>query len=585
MISKNSLKSWRPRFTVAALLATCVMSSAFADDPQLQQVQQQINELEKRLQEMKAQMDQIQQKNHDIESKNQQLESQNQRLSAKNQSIEKQAQDLNSQHMVISDQFKQIQDQWSQIPTSEKNLSGTVLNGVNLTFGGYLAEENALRSRSVQADINTPFSKIPFNPNPDNQVLNATQQQALASGYYNQSTYNMTARQSRFIMKADGYADNNTLVTGYYESDWLGDGATSNNVQSNSYVMRVRNLYTNIDWQKTGWHLLAGQNWSLATLNTQGITPRNEEIPVVIEAEYEPGFVWNRQAQLRLVKDWDKKYWAAVSLEQSLTNGVAASTPTGVVNTYTLPAQPGSLLTPSVLGANYSVNRFPDIIGKLAMETDLGHYEVFGLLRNFDSTYSNPAANIVGAGQSTWAGSFGFGAVLNLIPHALDWKISGLYGNGVGRYGTSTLNDATIGPSGELTPLRGGSFLTGLTWHAKPTLDYYADIGADWINGYTYQSGGKTYGYGNNVLANPGQFTTAALTAGYSPYYLHNITQETMGFWWAFYKGKYGAAKFGMQYSHTGVGAFAVNSSQYGGAFTPYTTDNMIFTSMRFYPM
>ena len=565
--------------TVAALLSALVLPTAFADDQQIQQMQQQVNELEQRLQEMKAQMEEIQKKNKEIADKNKEIVDKTQQISNKSQELEGQHQQLQAQTFEISGKFKAIQDQWDLIPTTNKNQGGFIMDGVTLAFGGYLAEENALRSSNLQADINSPFSKIPFNPNPGNLLLTPAQSQAAASGYYNQSSFNATARQSRFSVMAQGNADKNTLVTGYYEMDWLGDSPTANGTQSNSYTARVRHLYTNIDWTNIGWHLLAGQSWSLAVLNTQGVTPRNEEIPLGIDAEYMPGFVWNRQAQIRVVKDWDKKYWAAISLEQSQTSGVAGSTPTGVLNSYTLPAQAGGLLTPG----NYSVNKFPDIIGKLAMETELGHYEVFGMLRNFDGTYTN--ANVTAAGQSSWAGSMGFGSVLKIIPHTLDFKISGLYGNGVGRYGTSTLNVATIGPNGELTPMRGGSFLTGLTLHVKPTFDIYADIGRDWINGYTYTQGGQTYGYGNNVLANPGQFTNSAALSGYTPYNLNSVTQETLGFWWAAYKGYYGAAKVGVQYSHTGVSAFSVRASQYGGAFTPYTFDNMIFTSIRFYPM
>ncbi|WP_297498243.1 hypothetical protein [Ferrovum sp.] len=582
-VSKKSLTAKR---TVAALLSALVLPTAFADDQQIQQMQQQVNELEQRLQEMKAQMEEIQKKNKEIADKNKEIADKNkeivdktQQLSNKSQELEGQHQQLQAQTFEISGKFKAIQDQWDLIPTTNKNQGGFIMDGVTLAFGGYLAEENALRSSNLGADINSPFSKIPFNPNPGNLLLTPAQSQAAASGYYNQSSFNATARQSRFSVMAQGNADKNTLVTGYYEMDWLGDSPTANGTQSNSYTARVRHLYTNIDWTDVGWHMLAGQSWSLAVLNTQGVTPRNEEIPVVIDAEYMPGFVWNRQAQIRVVKDWDKKYWAAISLEQSQTSGVAGSTPNGVLNNYTLPAQAGGLLTPG----NYSVNKFPDIIGKLAMETNLGHYEVFGMLRNFDGTYTNP--NVTAAGQSSWAGSLGFGSVLKIIPHTLDFKISGLYGNGVGRYGTSTLSDATIGPNGELTPMRGGSLLTGLTLHVKPTFDIYADIGRDWINGYTYGSGGQTYGYGNNVLANPGQFTSQAALSGFTPYDLHSVTQETIGFWWAAYKGYYGAAKVGVQYSHTGVSAFSVRASQYGGAFTPYTFDNMILTSIRFYPM
>jgi hypothetical protein len=50
-------------------------------------------------------------------------------------------------------------------------------------------------------------------------------------------------------------------------------------------------MYGSVDWDNLGLHLLAGQAWSLATLNSQGITPRNEVPPPTIDGQYIPGFV------------------------------------------------------------------------------------------------------------------------------------------------------------------------------------------------------------------------------------------------------------------------------------------------------
>ncbi|MEJ0065986.1 MAG: hypothetical protein WDM85_11685 [Caulobacteraceae bacterium] len=55
--------------------------------------------------------------------------------------------------------------------------------------------------------------------------------------------------------------------------------------------------------------MLLGQNWSLATMNSSGITPRAEAPPTVIDAQYVAGFVFTRQPQIRLTYDWHKEFW------------------------------------------------------------------------------------------------------------------------------------------------------------------------------------------------------------------------------------------------------------------------------------
>ncbi len=106
--------------------------------------------------------------------------------------------------------------------------------------------------------------------------------------------------------------------------DFLGAATTANSNESNSYNPRIRHLYTTVDWDALGLHLLAGQTWSLVTLNDKGITPRNEVSPAVIDAQYVPGFTWARQPQFRIVGDWNKKFWLALSIENAQTANTAS---------------------------------------------------------------------------------------------------------------------------------------------------------------------------------------------------------------------------------------------------------------------
>ena len=65
---------------------------------------------------------------------------------------------------------------------------------------------------------------------------------------------------------------------------------TANSNESNSFNPRVRQLYMTVDNDEFGAHLLAGQAWTLATMNLVGIVPRTENTPLVIDDQYVPGF-------------------------------------------------------------------------------------------------------------------------------------------------------------------------------------------------------------------------------------------------------------------------------------------------------
>ncbi len=137
-----------------------------------------------------------------------------------------------------------------------------------------------------------------------------------------------------------------TILTpdfGLCEFDFLGAGVTANSTESNSYQPRVRHLYATIDWAGEGLHLLAGQTWSLITMNQKGITPRNEDIPLTIDAQYVAGFAWLRTPQLRLVKNFGDNFWLAASAELPQTGTPCTGGNTGV-NTAIPPTAVGATM-------------------------------------------------------------------------------------------------------------------------------------------------------------------------------------------------------------------------------------------------
>jgi hypothetical protein len=145
--------------------------------------------------------------------------------------------------------------------------------------------------------------------------------------------------------------------------------------------------------------LLAGQSWSLVTMQAKGITPRNEDIPPTIDAQYIPGFSFARQPQIRVTKDLGTTLRLAVSLENPQTTSFTSPT-----------AYPASVhLTSSAPGGSgfdsantLSLNHIPDAVMKIAYDPTIAdrtlHFEVFGLYRNFYERLDYANRNVNGGG-------------------------------------------------------------------------------------------------------------------------------------------------------------------------------------------
>ena len=183
---------------------------------------------------------------------------------------------------------------------------------VKLTWGGFLAAESVYRQHNTVSDMGTPFTSIPYPFSPQ----------------YSEHEFHGSARASRLSLLAEGTIDPAQKLAGYYEMDFLGTGVTSNYNQSNSWDLRLRQAHLTYDNSNTGFHLMAGQGWSMATQNTVGIIPRKENVPITIEANYLAGFDYTRNWQLRFVQDFGQVFWVGLSLEnpaEQVFNGSAAT--------------------------------------------------------------------------------------------------------------------------------------------------------------------------------------------------------------------------------------------------------------------
>jgi hypothetical protein len=435
--------------------------------------------------------------------------------------------------------------------------------GVTVTLGGFSAFETIYRSRNLTSDISTNFNSIPY----------------ANSSVGHAGELRFTARQSRVSALAEGNVDPETHLGFYGEFDFQAAAQTANSNESNSYNPRIRHLYGQIDWDTWGLHLLGGQNWSLVTMNSKGITPRNEVAPPTIDAQYIPGFSWARQPQIRLTKDFDKTLWLAVSLENPQTTFYtgANALPTTVKLTYNSPAGSGFNSANTL-----SLNHIPDVVAKVAFEPTIAdrklHAEVFGLYRSFFErlNYSN---------ENSSGGGVGGGLMIPVVPKLLDFQVSGLAGKGIGRYGTSGLADVTFDPAGGLHPISEVQALAGLTLHALPSLDLYLFAGEEKASSQSYDlvAGGTVtaYGYGNPRYDNSA--CAGELATGKCVGNSRVVEQATFGFWHKPYVGAFGRIQWGLQYSYTERKAFAGQGAG-GASFAPTANDNMVFASFRYYP-
>ena len=544
----------------AALLAATALGGMALAHPAAAQSATQIQSIEQQIQSLQAELARMK-----ADSAAQVKAAQDQARAA-----QQQAEQARAQQQALAAQMAAT----TPAPVAKEKLPlGTFrVGGVTVTLGGFAAGEGGFRSRNQAASIDTSFGgAIPFRNSPNYYI----------------PEYRFTAQQSRFSLLAQGHVDDATTLTSYMETDFLSAGSSSNSNQSNSYTLRVRHFYGTYDNTDTGLHALFGQAWSLATPYRVGLVPRQENVPLTIDAQYVVGFNWERQAQLRLTKDFDDhRVWAALSIENPQTIFPSAAGPNCLSGAPALTGIGGGTLEYSQCGGpnvntiqSYSDNVAPDIIAKTAYDPGFGHYELWGVLRFLGGRVSY-AADHTGQNFTTTGQGVGAGMILPLIPRKLDFQLNGLIGQGIGRYGSAQLPDVVFKPNGAVAALPEYQVMGGFVGHPQPNIDIYAYGGAEEASNKAYNVGSGHYGYGNPLVNLAGcQQELGACSANTS-----GVIEGTIGAWWRFFKGSYGTMQAGLQYEYLKRSAFAGVGPTPGSMISPTGDENVVFVSFRYLP-
>jgi hypothetical protein len=345
---------------------------------------------------------------------------------------------------------------------SEEGPTTIRYKGVSLTPGGFIEAASVYRQRAEDADINTQLNGIPYP--------------GVALGKVSENVF--SARQTRTTLLAESKVGTAKL-SGYFEMDFLGAGTTSNNRQSNSYVFRQRQLWAQAAFD-SGFSITGGQMWSLATENRKGIQNRGEALPMMVDPQYVVGFTWQRADAIRVTQTLlENKVTLGVSIEgpQTTLGGRGFSAFTNAAGTtsqnfwYAAPGNSGGLNN-AFDPTGYAQTKAPDVVFKAALDPGFGHYEIFGILSQFrariypcavvSATATGLVTNADGsttnftgapitctaaplATAPTAAGAFndsrtggGGGASFRvpLFSKKLDFGVKGVYGDGIGRFGS-----------------------------------------------------------------------------------------------------------------------------------------------------
>ncbi len=433
--------------------------------------------------------------------------------------------------------------------------------GLSLTPGGFLEGTMLVRTRNENADIANNYSAVPLNGSSNAKL----------------SEFRGTARNSEFSLLVQG-AVGSTKLTGYVETDFLGAAPTANYVESNSWTPRLRQLWVQLDWP-SGWTITSGQTWSLLTPNEHGIATLAELRPGTEDGQYVVGFTWTRQRALRVTKNFNDKVWGAFALESPETTYSAAFVPANIMGLNTSPnAATGVNLLPFL--ANYS-NGFstplaPDLLAKVAFEPGWGHFEIKAVGRFFRDRIASTETT---SGHTDVTGGYGvgFGALMPFVNRKLDVSLEGLLGQGIGRYGSSGLPDATLNPTtGELRPLREARIMGGLVYHRTSRLDLYTYGGDEYAARYAFVSPtGTAAGYGSPLVSYADCTNEVALNSCGGAN--RNIYEATAGYWYRLFQGQFGRIEQGNQIAY-------IHRDLWSGiGRAPQGSDLVAFTTLRFY--
>jgi hypothetical protein len=391
------------------------------------------------------------------------------------------------------------------------------LGFVDATFYG--------RSTNVGSGIGSNFGGIAYNNSALNHISEA----------------NFSTQNSRLGFRVDSTVLGGKVL-GYFEADFLGQSGGNVFVTSNSNTFRMRNVF--VDWQKEGFEILGGQDWSFATPNRKGLSPLPADIFYTqdMDTNYQVGLVWSRQSQFRFIAHPNENLAFGVSLEnpQQYIGGSGGLNAAAV----TLPAAPGlSALAGTQLnnGSNTyaGANLNPDIIFKAAYDGHAGkdrilHVEAVGIVRDFKTAFPVGVPTVYRTSTATAAS----GEVNANLEVAKGFRMiaNTFFGSGNGRYIFGLAPDVIVRADGSLSPVHSYSTVDGVEFTHKNTV-YSAYYGGVYIKrDIAIDTNGKFIGYGY-----PGSGLNANRT----------IQEATLGVVQTFWKNpNYGALSLITQYSY-----------------------------------
>jgi hypothetical protein len=496
------------------------------------------------------------------------------------------------------------------VVTGQKKLQGEIespatlhYKGVNITPGGYAAFEGVWRQHSVNSDINTPFNSIPLPSANEGHV----------------SELNFSGRQSRLSVLVTGDAGSYKL-TGYWEMDWLGTGTSSNNNQSDSYVLRQRQIWGQ-GATPGGFAVTGGQMWSLVTEDAKGTDNRTEIQPLTIDPQYMVGYSWTRQPGIRVQQRFGSYTGAAFTIaaaaeQAQITNFTAAGQiPVdfyfgGIGQNGGLYNAAGNIGAGNTAGTagitTYANNVAPDVIVKAAFDEPWLHFEVGGIgrfLRNeffpVLTTAGTASAETYTYGtnlESNTAKAGGVFGSLRVKPTPMfEVAVQAMAGQGVGRYGSSQLADATLRPNETLEPIRNYHGMFSFVLHPTKKWDFFTYYGGEYAQRTVYTTGeGALIGYGPRNLSDTGCYalpspsgnssgTAGSISASSCASPTRYIQEAMGGFVYRIVNSPtYGRLQYEATYSYIQRNLW----SGVGSAFSPTgprATEPMIHVSMRYY--
>ena len=534
-----------------------------------QELQSQIDDLKTRLAARDAQIEAMQLATQATQDKTATVTTQiqaanvaSQRNGAAIDGIRSSIDGLQAADTTLVTKVEQTQKTADDIRKSVDEPAALHYKGITIVPGGFLAAESVWRQRAMNADLYTNYNATPF----------------MNSGEAHTSEWVPSARQTRLSTLFSGKVPFGTLNS-FFEGDFLSAGTTSNNLQSNSYTLRVRQAWAQAvvgSWKFTG-----GQMWTLLTEDRKSTDAGQEMVPIFFDGNLHVGDTYIRQPGIRIQDAITPQLTVAASLENSQYQFSATNAPSNFF--FGNAGAAGGLNNPT---ANYTNQVAPDVLVKASFEPGYGHYEVGGVARFFRDRYYPNGTTAAGTQNDTRLGGGFVGNARFPVTTTLDIGLHLVAGDGTGRYGVSLLPDITVRPDGTLSPLRNAQELVSLEFHPNKRLDVFGYAGSEYVQRTYYRSStGTLVGYAPPSASNAGCNIEAAPTAGtgYAPGTstclgaTRVLIQGSAGWVYRLYTGPAGRLQYGLAYSYltrdgwTGV----------GGA--PKATNNFVYTSFRYY--